>query len=924
MKKFLESIAENVLDSGKTDLSGYRIVLPGKRAGFELKKIIAEKLNKAHWAPITCTLPELVTDLTSFSLASRIEQTITLFRCYRTLGSKSAESFEDFIKWGSIVLNDFGDIEHYLVDPKEIFSDLRKIQDIQNWSFNNENLSESQINYLEFWNDLGELYNRFEEMQAIALKYTYSSVLKAIATGKIIPMIPTTCNEFLFAGLANFSPAEQKLIEKLSVVKPVQVFWDADKYYIEDPVNEAGALIRSTLNRNHKIIHPNNGLLDSPKTFIFNETVTPIAQVFAAASDIEKIGHADQLDCAVVIADNALGEPFIHALNKGQTKIQIAYAYPLNQSKACKLIYQIFSILSKSEKNKGGIYYKDFEELLNYLDLSGINALQNAEITKFLIKNVIIYLGENHLQKLVSEHPKVQDLIDLIHPKDPITKIIDIGIWLRNTDQNISLPEQEKAAFKSISEILIHLNDLLLQFPDLANYHSIEALWFHLMNKEYLSLESENDEGIKILDLNETLAFDFKNLFILGANEENIPGNNFAQTLIPFDLRAVYKLPLPQMKDASVAYTFYRAIQRAQNVNLYYSTISSDYKGTEKSRFLNQIQFELAKKNGSLTIIKRQLRLPENKLSTQRKITNSDWVKTRLDELFERGISPSAINKFNACPLDFYHRYVLGLGEDDEMEEDLSSATIGSIVHKVLEDFYKPDVGVYPTTKDFDALKDNLKTAINRAFQSQYSESNTPSGFNLLATEVIKNMLDSYLDYEKKRINKSPNDNLNKKIIAVEMQLTRAVPLDNHPRKTAFNLYGLADRVEEIGGFHHILDYKTGKVEKKDLEVPIAIEKIFDEGASSKLLQMICYIYMYSNKNALPENCRTAFYSFRFHSQGWMYVTKKDQTEIDNNFLLQFEKELLNWREKVYTTEHFEHNQKAQYCQFCQTNHSAD
>lgn len=924
MAKFLESIAEKILESGQTDLSGYRIILPGKRAGQELKKIIASKLNKAHWAPITGTLPELVTELTSCTLASRIQQTIMLFSCYRSLGNRSAESFEDFIKWGNTVLNDFSDIEHYLAKPEEVFSDLRKIQDIQNWSFNNDNLSPGQINYLAFWNDLGELYQRFQQWQQSTQKYTYSGVLKEVAGDRIQLLLPKDCKEITFAGNINFSAAEQKFIEKISSKIPVSVYWDADPYYLGDPINEAGALIRSASTNSHHIISPEEGLSNSHKKFYFNETVTPAAQAMAAASDLSRMTLEQQNDSAIVIADNNLAEPLLHSLRKEETKIRMAYAFPLNQTKACKLLYQIFSILSRTEKSNTGIYYKDFEELLNYLDIRGTRTNDNSAINKYLVQNVIIYLSKNHLKKLSAEYDSVKQIIELTSHDDALNKIEMLAEWFRTMPDLDQIPDHEKSAIKIIEEIFVQLRELLTQFPDIANFHSIEALWFHLMNKEYLTLESENTEGIKITDLNETLAFDFKNIFVLGANEENIPGNSFTQTLIPFDLRAVYKLPLPQIKDAAQAYMFYRAIQRAQNIHLYYSTISSDYKGTEKSRFLSQIQFELQLRNKSIEIINRQLRLPEPDHSVSNKIKTNDWIKTRLDELFERGISPSAINKFNACPLDFYHRYILGLGEDDAMEEDLSSATIGSIVHKVLEDFYGQFIGKYPAAGDFQKLEDQLKQVIEEAFRTEYSETGSPTGFNLLATHVIENMLESYIRFEKKRIEQMDSDSLSRKIIAVEMPLTYTVPTDTHPRKSTFKLYGLADRVEEIAGRHYILDYKTGKVEKKDIEIPVEIEKVFDENASSKLIQMICYIYMYSRQSVSPENCQTAFYSFRFHSQGWMNVIKKDRTEISEDVLMQFENVLLGWREKVYSTEVFEHNPKSEFCQFCQSHQSAE
>jgi hypothetical protein len=71
-------------------------------------------------------------------------------------------------------------------------------------------------------------------------------------------------------------------------------------------------------------------------------------------------------------------------------------------------------------------------------------------------------------------------------------------------------------------------------------------------------------------------------------------------------------------------------------------------------------------------------------------IQKTPEIITRLDAFFERSLSASAMNKYLACPLDFYYKDVLEFGEEDKVEEEVENNTFGTFIHNALENMYAP------------------------------------------------------------------------------------------------------------------------------------------------------------------------------------------------------------------------------------------
>ena len=88
----------------------------------------------------------------------------------------------------------------------------------------------------------------------------------------------------------------------------------------------------------------------------------------------------------------------------------------------------------------------------------------------------------------------------------------------------------------------------------------------------------------------ETRNLDYKNVFVLSLNEGALPSSGNKASYIPYNIRKAYSLPTTEHQDAMYAYLFYRTLQRAENIFLFYNTETDVLGQGEKSRYLQQIQ----------------------------------------------------------------------------------------------------------------------------------------------------------------------------------------------------------------------------------------------------------------------------------------------------------------------------------------------
>jgi len=470
--------------------------------------------------------------------------------------------------------------------------------------------------------------------------------------------------------------------------------------------------------------------------------------------------------------------------------------------------------------------------------------------------------------------------------------------------------------------------------------------FFHMRwMRESVAYYGNPIDGLQVMGLLETRLLSFKNLIVVGLNEGQMPPKNTINSLIPMDLRRYFNLPLPAEKDALFAHHFYRLLTYAENVHILYSTNQGDdFSAAEPSRYIKQIELELAAQNPQIVVKKTAYNIPVNLSVDELSFQNNDEVRQRILGQFEYGLSPSAMNKFLSCPLDFYFRYVLKYADDEEVEENVEHSTFGSVVHEILEFLFQPFVGGNRSVQisDIKAMLLVFSEEVDNRFKKKF-ESNVElfeRGAMYFASIAAKKQIRRFLNQEIKLLSENPEKQL--RIIALECKLEHeiSISVEGVPRK--IKLSGVIDRLDQWGDEIRIVDYKTGVCKTENVRINGVVacriflatqnleafdfnaEDDFGNLGASYALQLLFYAVLYrANYGKVPE--RVGIYSLRNVNSGLQSLEfaqprKKEDAHnlmLDDKLVDFMENYMTHIAQKVLEVEVFSHNEVSRYCQFC-------
>ena len=153
----------NDLDIHSKDVSKLSLILPNKRAGIFLK-MEWSKLNKTtSFLPQIIAIETFIEELSQLRLLSNTELIFEFYEVYlECTPPNERDSFDSFSKWAPVVLQDFNEIDRYLIPQNQIFEYLSAIQEINHWSLE-PNTTPLIKGYLSFWKKVQTYYNRFTE-----------------------------------------------------------------------------------------------------------------------------------------------------------------------------------------------------------------------------------------------------------------------------------------------------------------------------------------------------------------------------------------------------------------------------------------------------------------------------------------------------------------------------------------------------------------------------------------------------------------------------------------------------------------------------------------------------------------------------------------------------------------------------------------
>ncbi|KAA3624644.1 MAG: PD-(D/E)XK nuclease family protein [Flavobacterium sp.] len=859
MQTFLEETIEELLKKHE-DIAQLTIILPSKRAGGFFKYYLRKQIHKTSFLPKIISIEEFVEILSDIKIIDNTRLLLKSYEAYKqTTSIKEKEEFESYASWVQTLLNDFNEIDRYLVDTDKFFHYLGSIKSLEHWSMK-EQPTDFITNYLSFWNSLPEFYDRLKS-NLLKDGLGYQGMVYRKAAEELEHYLTSHGDKpHVFIGFNALNKAEQNIIKELLETGNSEIYWDADAHFFEGKDHNASQFMKEYF-KTWKYYSGSKPALSSNfrkfKSFRFIEVQKNIAQVKYAGQLLARMTQEELDETAIVLADENLLVPLIYSLPPQLNSVNITMGVSIKNFPASTLF---LALLQMHQKKTTQWYYKDVFRLLN--NPIGAKLIPDAKV-------IVSKMSRQNYTYI-----SLEQLIDLSEGNSEENLKILFGPW--NDDPFLAITHSKKLLLQlktltrenpmervTVFELYKVFDNICVYAKDFAHLNSVKTIYSLLqeaLSTSTTDFKGDAYKGLQIMGVLETRVLDFKNIILLSVNEGYLPSGKSNASFITYDLKKEYELPLFTDKDAIYTYHFYRLLHRAENIWLLYNSSSEGLNVGEKSRFLLQLEIE---KHENHQIVKEMV-TPLISISNEQplKIDKSNSVMKRLQEIAEKGFSPSALTAYIRNPVDFYLSRVLKINEADEVEETVDFQTLGTIVHNCLQTFYEPLEGSMLTKVDLEAMKNRINEEVTREFEKTFMKGEYTKGKNLLIFEVTKRYIENLI-----QLDLADLENGHKiRILQIETKLHMPLPIDEISFPIA--LQGTVDRVDERDGVVRIIDYKTGNVLKGDLEI-IEWEELRSDYKYSKAFQVLTYAMMIHGQGSITQS-EAGIISFKNLNSGFL------------------------------------------------------
>ena len=202
---------------------------------------------------------------------------------------------------------------------------------------------------------------------------------------------------------------------------------------------------------------------------------------------------------------------------------------------------------------------------------------------------------------------------------------------------------------------------------------------------------------------------------------------------------------------------------------------------------------------------------------------------------------------------------------------------------------YEPFVGKNITARDINILKSKTELFIQKSFEKNYKNGEINYGKNLLIVKVANIFVNNFLNKEIEFVNKEDKNSNQVFIKDLEEKFTSNiwVPVDNI--NIEIKLEGVFDRVDKVGDILRIIDYKTGRVESRDLKLK-EWEDLLDNSKLDKCFQLLFYSYVFKKATGTDGSVmKPGIISFRNLNAGFLNVALPDNEPFSNKTIENFE-----------------------------------
>jgi len=832
--KFLREVARCFYERDGEKIGELCFVFPNRRSGLFFQKYLGEMVEKPLFSPAIFTIKDLILSLSRLREADTTESLFLLYSLYLDI-SGSQESFDEFVYWGEIILNDFNDTDKFLADPKKLFANIKDLKEIESdYSFLSEDQlsavksfwegflpegdSDSKQKFKMVWEVLYPLYLRFrEELQSRSCGYQGMIYREVAENPKLLDSL-SEYRQIVFVGMNALNECEKSILRSLKNRGVADFYWDYFSPMVQDPQNRASQFINYNLSN-----FPSSIEIDA-----YNHQ-TPQIEIIGVASSVIQTKIVSQIldrcspgmESAVILPDERLLMPLLHSIPENFPDVNVTMGYPLRGTPLLSLIELVVSLKEESR----GYYHKRALPILRHSYVKLISPIKAKAIYKRVVQENLIYAGSelfegDELLERIFSHSEDMDSSALCD------KIVDV----------LSIVSTHKEIDKIEREFIYHLHATVTRIKGILipmSSQTFGRLLMQLIGGVTIPFRGEPLSGLQVMGVLETRSLDFENIIYCSLNEGIFPPSSSSNSFIPYNLRRGFSLPVKEYDDAISSYLFYRSIYRAKRAYLIYDTRTEGLNIGEASRFILQLKYHYKLPIKESTVSFRVTSTKREEIVIEKSPKVMEMMMERFVNDDRSALSASALNKYIECPLSFYFSNVEGVEEEIEISEEVEANEFGSIFHDTMQKLYSPHLKQQVSDTTIENMARNIALIEKYVDEGFLKHKNIKQvkGYNLLIKRIIVKYVQQTLLYDSKS---APF-----LYLASERRVRSVLPV-----KWGYNvnLKGFIDRLDKKD-ILRIVDYKTGQGELKLKSIDTLFEGNGD--SSDKVaFQMMLYALM--------------------------------------------------------------------------------
>lgn len=877
---FLAETAKCLFDRYGRDISSLAIVLPSVRARLFFTDELSRLADRPLWSPQYMSMDDIMREASSFSVGEKVRLVTELYKVYSEYHD---EPFDKFYFWGEMLLGDFDLIDKYMIDADMLFRNIYDLKVLESdlsyltpemrqvisvfWShFKDESsLSEEKRKFLSIWKTLAAVYHGFRERLAASGQVYAGMMYRSAAenAGGATAGIDIS-RRYVFVGFNALSESEKRVLKYLAANAAACEFcWDCDSYYMDNAEQEAGRFIREDIAMFHQTYDiKQDNFLSVRKQLSSISTVSNVLQCKYVPTLLKDMSPSLEFDrsTAIVLTDESLLMPLLHSLPPELgDNINVTMGYPLRQTAAYAFLERLLELQRNRRHGNGGdtFYHIDVAGILSHPYIAEIDGRNAVRLRGEIVEGRYIRVEEGFF----ADDPLLRRIFTAVNDWRTLAEYLSDVIGAVSERFADSGGRSLHLAYMSIiADNLSQVNNSLKDCDiDISTSIYSSLVKRHLQTVR-IPFSGEPLKGLQVMGILETRNLDFKNVIILSMNDDNFPGDmGGASSFIPYNLRAAYGLPTPEHHESVYAYYFYRLIQRAERVEMLYCSHADEKTTGECSRYIYQLMYEspypIERVNVGVDI---NVDIPEP-ISVAKCGRTLKALNVYLDAGSGRMLSPTALSRYVACPLQFYFASVAGIDEREGLAEEVDNPMFGTILHAAMQKLYGPLQGAQHPAPQLEALVRSgaVERAVEEAINENYlkipnADASDYGGDLILVHDIATK-------YIKRGI--IPYDMAHDAfaVMNVEEKIASRFELGDG---RSVSIGGRADRIDSLDdGSLRVVDYKTGG---RHCEID-SLESLFNGEERTKVGNILqTFIYSMIIARTYGRNVRPALYFVRY------------------------------------------------------------